>query len=91
MDVQSQQFINYFTVAATTTKYELVGKVEVSTGDYQLVMQNNFLTQGQFSKQLLISEVGVLGVTNHLMGFMLFAYGILMLFLHIYICFKWRK
>jgi len=50
IDVQSQQFINYFTVAATSTKYELVGKAAVTPGNYQIVMQNNYLTKGQFSK-----------------------------------------
>lgn len=75
VDVQSQRFVNYFTVAATSTKYELVGIVSVSAGDYQVVMQNNFPTKGQFSKSVLVTEVGALGITNHLVGFTLFAYG----------------
>jgi hypothetical protein len=75
VDVQSQRFVNYFSVAATSTKYELVGSLSVSTGNYQVVMQNNFPTQGKFSKEVVITEVGILGVTNHLMGFTMFAYG----------------
>jgi hypothetical protein len=46
IDVQSTQFINYFTIPATSTKYELVGKADVTPGNYQVVMQNNYLTQG---------------------------------------------
>ena len=38
-------------------------------------MQNNFLTQGQFKKELVMSEVGGLGLTNHLLGFTFFSYG----------------
>lgn len=68
--------MNYFSVGASPTKYQLVGSVAVTEGNYQVVMQNNFPTKGQFTKEVLISEVGVLGVTNHLVGFCLFAYGI---------------
>lgn len=75
VDVLSSQFINYFTIPATSTKYELVGAANVTGGNYQVVMQNNFLTQGQFTKSLVISEVGMMGITNHLVGFTLFAGG----------------
>lgn len=75
VDVLSPQFINYFTIPATSTKYELVGATTVTAGNYQVVMQNNFLSQGQFSKSLVISEVGILGITNHVAGFTLFACG----------------
>jgi hypothetical protein len=74
-DVQSTQFVNYFTIAATGTKYLLMGKTEVSPGNYQIVMENNYLTKGQFQKELLITEVGLLGATNHVLGFAVFAYG----------------
>jgi hypothetical protein len=77
VDVQSTQFVNYFTVAATGTKYSLVGKAAVTPGNYQVVMQNNYLTKGKFSKELIITEVGVLGATNHVLGFSVFAYGTL--------------
>lgn len=77
VDVLSSQFINYFTIPATSTKYELVGAANVTAGNYQVVMQNNFLTQGQFTKSLVISEVGMMGITNHLVGFTLFACGTL--------------
>lgn len=50
VDVQSTQFVNYFTVPATSTKYQLVGKATVTPGNYQVVMQNNYLTKGQFTK-----------------------------------------
>lgn len=75
VDVQSTQFINYFTVAATGTKYQLLGKASVTQGNYQVVMQNNYLTQGEFTKKLVITEVGLLGATNHVLGFTAFAYG----------------
>lgn len=52
-----------------------MGKTEVSSGSYQIVMQNNFLSQGEFTKELVVSEVGLMGATNHLLGFALFAYG----------------
>ena len=55
VDVQSQMFVNYFSVPVTGTKYQLVGKTQVSEGSYQVVMQNNLLTQGQFTKELVIS------------------------------------
>ena len=74
-DVLSYQFVNYFTISVTSTKYELVGSTTVAPGNYQVVMQNNFLTQGQFSKYLVISETGIMGITNHLVGFTLFACG----------------
>lgn len=75
VDVQSQRFVNYFSVAMTGVKYELIGVVDIQAGNYQVVMQNNFLTQGAFSKKLLVTEVGGLGVANHLIGFSLFSYG----------------
>lgn len=75
IDVQSTQFVNYFTVPATGTKYQLLGKASVTQGNYQIVMQNNYLTQGEFTKKLLITEVGLLGSTNHVLGFTAFAYG----------------
>ncbi len=75
VDVQSQQFINYFSVPATTTKYLLVGKTGVTAGNYQIILQNNYLTQGSFNKELLVSEVNLLGTTSHVLGFALFAYG----------------
>jgi len=75
VDVQSQRFVNYFTVPVTGVKYELIGVVDIQAGNYKVVMQNNFLTQGFFTKQLLITEVGGLGVANNIMGFSLFSYG----------------
>ena len=75
VDVQSQRFVNYFTVPVTGVKYELIGVVDIQAGNYKVVMQNNFLTQGVFTKQLLITEVGGLGVANNIMGFSLFSYG----------------
>ncbi len=76
VDVQSTQFVNYFTIPATSTKYQLLGKASVTAGNYQVVMQNNYPTKGSFTKELLITEVGLLGTTNHILGFTAFAYGI---------------
>ena len=50
IDVQSTQFVNYFTVSATSTKYWLLGKASVTAGNYQVVMQNNYLTKSSFAK-----------------------------------------
>jgi hypothetical protein len=75
VDVQSSLFVNYFSVAATSTKYLLLGKSAVTPGNYQVVMQNNYATKGQFTKELVITEVGLLGATNHVLGFAVFAYG----------------
>jgi hypothetical protein len=75
VDVESTRFVNYFTVAATGSKWLLAGKAAVSPGNYQVVMQNNYLTKGQFTKELVITEVGLLGATNHVLGFTVFAYG----------------
>lgn len=46
VDVQSTGFVNYFTVAATSSKWLLAGKAAVTPGNYQIVMQNNYLTNG---------------------------------------------
>ena len=75
VDVGGAQFVNYFSVPVTGTKYQLVGKTEVSVGNYQIVMQNNLKTQGKFTKELVITEVNIIGATSHLLGFTLFAYG----------------
>lgn len=87
----SSNFMNWFTIATTSTKYTLMGKLaNMSAGDYRLVVKNNFPTANEFSKQIMISEVNSLGVTNHLLGFTLFAYGIGVLVVHVAICCKTR-
>ena len=91
VDVQSQRFVNYFLIPATSTKYMLVGVAELKAANYQIVMQNNLPTNGQFIKELVISEVGALGLGNHLAGFALFSWGIFILFLHVYLCYRWKK
>jgi hypothetical protein len=53
----------------------LIGKTSVAAGSYQIVMQNNFLTQNIFNKQLVVTEIGLLGMTNHFIGFSLFSFG----------------
>lgn len=75
VDVQSSRFINYFTVSTTSTKYILMGKAAVTNGTYQLIIENNYATQGEFTKDILVSEVGLLGTTNHLLGFIVFIVG----------------
>lgn len=60
----------------------------MNSGDYRLIIKNSYPTQGEFTKQLLISEVNSLGITNHLLGFAIFAYGIAMLLIHVVICCK---
>lgn len=50
IDVKSAQFINYFSVSITGIKYQLIGKAKISAGNYQIVIQNNYPTKGQFKK-----------------------------------------
>jgi len=47
----------------------------VTAGNYQIVVQNNHGSQGQLTKELIVTEVGLLGVTNQVLGFTLFSYG----------------
>ena len=75
VDVQSQRFVNFFLISTTSTKYQLLGVGDLLAENYEVVMQNNFPTRGQFSKQLVITEVNGLGIENHLLGFTLFSYG----------------
>lgn len=91
VDVQQSSFVNWFTIGTTSSKYVLMGKLaNMTSGDYRLVVKNSFPTHGEFTKQIMISEVNNLGVTNHLLGFALFAYGIGMLLIHVAICCKSR-
>lgn len=62
--------------------------VNMTTGDYRVIVKNSYPTNGEFTKELFISEVNSLGVTNHLLGFTIFAYGIGMLLAHVGICCK---
>ena len=69
----------------------LLGKLtNMTAGDYRLILKNNYPTNGEFTKQVIVSEVNSLGVTNHLLGFTLFAYGIAMLLVHVGVCCKSR-
>lgn len=91
IDVQQSNFVNWFTIGTTSSKYVLMGKLaNMTAGDYRLIVKNVFTTKGEFTKTVVISEVNSLGVTNHLLGFALFAYGIGMLLIHVAICCKSR-
>ena len=89
-DVEQSNFVNWFTIPTTSTKYVLMGKLSNMSGDYRLIIKNSYPTNGEFTKQVILSEVNSLGVTNHLLGFALFAYGIGMLLVHVAICCKSR-
>lgn len=44
-DVMHSNFVNWFTIATTSTKYSLMGKLSnMTVGDYRLVVKNNFPT-----------------------------------------------
>lgn len=75
-DVTSSKFINWFTVPTTSTKYMLMGKQTMPAGTYEMIVKNVDSTNNDFNKTILVSEVGSLGTTNHLLGFTIFAYGI---------------
>ena len=55
IDVKSAQFVNYFSISATGTKLQLVGKASIEAGNYQIVIQNNYLGKGEFEKELIVS------------------------------------
>ena len=63
----------------------------MAAGNYQIIIRNNFLTKGQFSKTLVLSEIGTLGDANLVLGFSIFAFGILVLFIHMLFCCKDKK
>ena len=86
VDVQSQRFVNFFLISTTSTKYQLLGVADLLAENYEVVMQNNLPTRGQFTKQLVITEVNGLGIENHLLGFTLFSYGIC-IYIQVFCCF----
>lgn len=68
-----------------------MGKLtNLTSGDYRLIVKNNFPTNDEITKQIFITEVNKLGVVNHLLGFTIFAYGIGVLLVHVGICCKTR-
>ena len=89
--MESANFINYFTVSYTSTKYLLMGKVTLSPDTYQLIIKNNYQTNGVLNKKLLISEVNQLGIKDPLIGFFMFISGIIVLFFHLGLCCKGAK
>ena len=68
-----------------------MGKLSMTDGDYRIIHKNSFPTQDQFNKTLILTEANNIGVTNHLLGFCLFGYGIMMLLLHVAICCKSKQ
>ena len=60
----------------------------MTVGDYQLIVRNSYLTNDEFVKTVIVTDISNLGMTNHLLGFCIFAYGIVMLLLHVFICCK---
>jgi hypothetical protein len=91
--MESPRFVNYFTLPFTSTKYLLLGKAELTTDTYQLIVKNNYLvSKNSFvGKKLLISEVGKLGIRDPIVGFGMFVWGIIWIFLHLFVCFKRAK
>lgn len=75
----------------TNTKYMLIGRQIMAAGNYQIMIRNNFPTKGQFEKTLILSEIGTLGDSNLVLGFAVFAFGILTLFIHMLFCCRDKK
>ena len=90
-DVLSSRFVNWFTIPTTSTKYILMGRQTMAAGTYQLILKNVSPTSDDFTKTLIVSEVNTFGTTNHLLGFTLFAYGLVMLLVHVGLCCKSRR
>ena len=54
-DLQSNRFMNWFTVATTSVKYMLMGKQSMQAGTYQMVIKNVDSTKNDFTKSILVS------------------------------------
>lgn len=44
-DVNSTNFVNWFTIPMTSVKYMPLGKLTMQPGNYQMVLKNNFPTK----------------------------------------------
>ena len=88
VDVESSRFINWFTIPFTSTKYVKMGYLQMKAGDYQFVIRNSYPTNEDFTKTVIFTEINKLGMTNHILGYAIFGYGIIILLLHVFICCK---
>lgn len=86
--MHSNNFVNWFTIGSTSTKYMLMGKLDMAVGEYQVIHKNSYPTFDEFNKTLIITETNSLGATNHLLGYLLFGYGIMVLLVHVAVCCK---
>ena len=68
-----------------------MGRLELSADSYQLIIKNNYNTNGVIKKRLLITEVNALGIRDPILGFYMFIWGILTLFFHLLLCCKGVK
>ena len=82
----------------TSVKYMPLGKLTMQPGNYQMVLKNNFPTKDQFVKKILITETGILGDANLVLGFSIFGagkyvdiLGILILLLHVFVCCRQKR
>lgn len=51
IDVQSTQFVNWFTIPITSTKYVQLGRLEdMPAGDYRIIVKNSYPTNDDFTK-----------------------------------------
>ena len=47
IDVEQSNFVNWFTIPTTSTKYMLMGKLNnMTSGDYRLIIKNSYPTNG---------------------------------------------
>ena len=60
VDVLSGRFINWFTVAFTSTKYVMMGRLQMAAGDYELVIRNSYPTKDEFTKSVIVTEINSL-------------------------------
>jgi hypothetical protein len=64
----------------------LMGRLDLEPDSYQLIIKNNYKSNGVIKKRLLISEVNALGIRDPVLGFYMFVWGILALFFHLLLC-----
>jgi hypothetical protein len=63
-----------------------MGRVRLSADSYQLIIKNNYATNSVIKKRFVMSEVGMLGIRDPVLGFYMFVWGILTLFFHLVLC-----
>jgi hypothetical protein len=68
-----------------------MGRVTLLPDTYQLILKNNYPTNDKIVKKVLITETNQLGIRDPIIGFVMFITGILVVFFHLFLCFKSAK